>query len=146
MYKYKILSIIYPILFRIMHFRRFRARYCRFGPSQIKLGQKSMIASGSIIKMIQGAKLDIGEDCYIGEYANIRCDQQITIGNNVHIGQFVTLTDADYTFGGQINFSSRNVSKILIGRNSFIGSHCCILRGSELSQDSVIPALTKVTR
>lgn len=130
----------------MIHFRRFRARYCRFGPSQLKLGRNSFIASGSIIKMLPGAKLDIGQDCYIGEYANIRCDKKIKIGDNVHIGQFVTLVDADYAIGGHIEFSDRITSPIIIGRNTFIGSSSCILRGSKIPQDSIIPALSKVTR
>ena len=130
----------------MIHFRRFRARYCRFGPSQLKLGRNSFIASGSIIKMLPGAKLDIGQDCYIGEYANIRCDKKIKIGDNVHIGQFVTLVDADYAIGGHIEFSDRITSPIIIGRNTFIGSSSCILRGSKITQDSIIPALSKVTR
>ena len=146
MLKYKVISLIYPILFRIIHFRRFRAKYCRFGPSQVKLGRNSVVASGGIIKMLPGAKLDIGQDCYIGEYANIRCDEKIVIGDNVHMGQFVTLVDADYSFKGKINFSDRKVSPISIGSNSFIGSNSCVLRGSVIVKDTVIPALSKVTR
>ena len=96
--------------------------------------------------MLPGAQLDIGQECYIGEYANIRCDEKIVIGDNVHIGQFVTLVDADYALGGHLNFSDRAISPIMIGRNTFIGSNSCILRGSKIPQDSIIPALSKVTR
>ena len=146
MFYHKVIAIFYPVLFRILYFRRFRARYCRFGPGQVKLGSNSMVANGTIVKILPGGQLDIGEDCYVGEYANIRCDRKITIGNNVHIGQFVTMADADYSFGSRINFSKRNISEIVIGQNSFIGSHCCILRGANIAENSVIPAMTKLTR
>ena len=106
-----------------------------------------MVANGTIVKILPGGQLDIGEDCYVGEYANIRCDRKITIGNNVHIGQFVTMADADYSFGSRINFSKRNISEIVIGQKiHLLVVIAALLRGANIAENSVIPALTKLTR
>ena len=142
----KFVWVVYPLIYRMINFRRFRAKYCRFGPAQLKLGKNTVVAEGSIIKALPGSKIIVGKNCYIGEYANIRCDREIIIHDGVHIGQFVTIADADYVFGERIGFENRNISPIEIGCNSFVGSHCCILRGSDIQPNSVIPAMTKIVR
>ena len=142
----KAIKLLYPYVFKILHFRRFRAKYCRFGPSQLFLGKNSYIAEGSIIKIANHGKVIIGNDCYIGEFANIRCDKKIEIRDRVHIGQFVTIVDADYSLGSTLSFKNRNISQVIIGDDTFIGSNSCILRGTNIKPKSAIPALSKITR
>ena len=106
------------------------------------LGKGSSISAGSIVSLALGAKLYVGDGVYIGEYCNIRCDKEIRIGENSKIAQFVTIVDGDYKFGSDLGYSERNVTPIIIGKNVFIGSHCCILRGAKIPDYEVIGALS----
>ena len=142
----KLIKVIFPYIFKFLNWPRFRANICRFSPGQIRLGKGSIVSSGSIIILDKDANLIIGENCYIGEYCNIRCDKLIEIGNGTHIAQFVTIVDADYKFGNEINFKKRNKLPVKIESNSFIGAHSCILRGSYIKKNSIIEAMSKIKR
>lgn len=138
---YRIIRVVYPYFFRLFNFYRFKAKICRFAPGQISLGKGSTISAGTIVNLAVGAKLYLDDGVYIGEYCNIRCDKEIRIGENSKIAQFVTIVDGDYKFGSDLEYSERNVAPITIGKNVFIGSHCCILKGAKISDYEVIGAL-----
>lgn len=139
----QLIRILYPMYFRIRHFRRFKAKYTRFLPGSIHLGRNVFIGSGTIIHIKPGGKLLLGDNTYIGEYCNLRIDKKIEIGCDCKIAQFVTIVDADYILGQKLDYANRSVAPIKIGNNVFIGAQACILKGSRIMDNEVIPCLHK---
>ena len=140
----KLLSILYPIFLKIIHFRSFKISYGRFMPGQILLNKGSYVGYGGVIIMNPKAKLVIGANTYIGEYCNFRIDNSVKIGSGCKIAQFVTIVDADYKLDGVLSYEKRIIKDVVIGNNVFIGAQSCVLKGSNVPNKEIIPCMSIV--
>ena len=89
----------------------------------------------------------IGKGTYIGGFSEINAkNSKVNIGKNCDIASFVTINTAD-SHKKCIGLSTKIFrKKIKIGNNVFIGSHCAILGGAEIGNNSVIAAGTIVRK
>ena len=89
----------------------------------------------------------IGKGTYIGGFSEINAkNSRVNIGKNCDIASFVTINTAD-SHKKCIGLSTKIFrQKIKIGNNVFIGSHCAILGGAEIGNNSVIAAGTIVRK
>ena len=85
----------------------------------------------------------IGKNVYIGGFSEINAKgSSVTIGNDCDIASFVTINVADSHLK-TINKKKRIAkNKIKIENNVFIGSHCAILGGTVIKNNSVVAAGT----
>ncbi len=108
--------------------------YCRFGLNtyfetsgvgRIKLGQRVRVNTGT--HLVSHAELTIGDDVLIGEYVSIR--------------------DADHgtELGQAMNRQAHRCAAIKIGSNVWIGRGACILKGVTISDGAIIAANSVVT-
>ena len=93
-------------------------------------------------------KIFIHNNVYANRYLFIDCTEYVEIGENCMIGPFVYITDSDHDFRSEklITESGMISSSVIIGRNVWIGTHVCILKGVHIGDNAVIAAGAVVTR
>ena len=130
------------------------------GEKLIHIGDYSRIGSHSILgcwvkhgKNTFTPTLTIGDHCNIGDYNHISAINNISIGDGLLTGRYVTITDH-----GHGNLSSENsiippaqrdlVSKgeVIIGNNVWIGDKAIILPGVHIGDNVIVAANTAVTK
>lgn len=96
-------------------------------------------------------KMIIESNVHIGPNSILRSHQALTIGKNTLISSFVDIFTSSSEVKSEKNYShpimrnhSKNDKKINIGSFSFIGSHCVILPGANLTTGTHLNALTLV--
>lgn len=97
------------------------------------------LGQGAEVVLTQNAKLEIGENVYIGSYSNIRCSGKIKIGNNVRIAQHVSIIDSNYEISNS-EIIGIKTNEIIIEDNVWIGTGAIILPGVILKKGSIIGA------
>lgn len=92
------------------------------------------------IRIFQGATLTIGSG-YMNAGAQIRCQNRISIGNNVAIARDVIVMDTDahpliYPDRHEIH----SAKPVVIGNNVWVGTRAIILKGVTIGDGAVIAA------
>lgn len=96
-----------------------------------------------LINVFEGAELIIGDNVFLNYGVDIGCTQQITIGNNVMIGDLTNIIDSN--FHPVDSCDAVSGGKIVIKDNVWIGNHCIILPGVCIGYNSVVAAGSVVT-
>lgn len=98
-------------------------------------------------------KLTIGKNCHFGAYNHITCINNITIGDNLLTGKWITITDNSHgttdTDTLRIDPIKRPLyskGPIVIGDNVWIGDKSTILPGVTIGDGAVIAANAVVTK
>jgi len=86
--------------------------------------------------------IEIGDNVIIGSYCNLRAvDEKIIIGNNVLIGQLVSIIGANHICKAKnvlINAQGVESKKIIIHDDVWIGSNSLILPGVTIGEGGVV--------
>lgn len=100
-------------------------------------------------------RLILGNNVNMGDYVSIRCADRIIIGNNVLLGSKVLIIDnAHGKYSGE-NQDNPNIApnerqlstgQITIGDNVWIGENAIIQQGVTIGQGSVVAANSVVTK
>ena len=92
-------------------------------------------------------KPKIGKGTYIGGFSEVNAKgAKVNIGENCDIASFVSINVSD-SHKRCIGLNKKIVREnIKIGDNVFVGSHCVILGGAEIGNNSVIAAGTVVRK
>jgi len=117
--------------------------------SSLLLGAGVCVERGGEITSVNGAVVSIGDNTYIGNYCNIRCDKSITIGRNCYIAQFVSIVDGGYKFktrSSTIARSDYETKPVAICDNVWLGTGVIILPGVQIGEGAVIGAGAVVTK
>ena len=117
--------------------------------SRLYIGKNSCIDWGGEITSVNGAVVNIGYNSYIGNHCNIRSDESISIGNNCHIAQFVSILDGGYKFKNKKVSVSRKdyeTKSVNIGSDVWIGVGVVILPGVTIGDGAVVGAGAVVTK
>lgn len=99
------------------------------------------IYDGATIAAHKNAKLKLGSG-YINRFAEIRCYNSITIGENVAIAKEVIIRDSD---SHKIS-DSVMTAPIVIGDHVWIGTRAIILKGVTIGDGAVVAAGAIVTK
>ena len=117
--------------------------------SKLILGKGSRIGKNSIISFLKMSELLIGDNTFIGHYANIRVSKKIIIGKDCRIAQFVSF------IGDNHNFDRTDIpgylqgvipENIIIEDDVWIGTQVVILTGITIGKSSIIGAGSIVTK
>jgi acetyltransferase-like isoleucine patch superfamily enzyme len=97
----------------------------------------------------EGAELIIGNDVGISG-GSVVAAKSVRIGNETLIGANTTIIDTDFhpvkSRSRRYDKSNIKSQSVIIGKNVFIGMNSLILKGTNISDDSVIPAGAIVIR
>lgn len=113
--------------------------------SEVLLGKKVRVHSGSKIKVRPEARLNIGDNVKINYNCIIACHKEINIGEGTEFGPSVYLYDHDHDFRAGLKNDKYKTGAISIGKNCWIGANTVILRGTVLGDNCVVGAGSVVT-
>ena len=90
----------------------------------------------------EAAKVAIGRRCGFNRGVYITASRGITIGDDVIIGAYTVLRDADHGTEPGITIKDQPLKTdgIWIGNDVWIGAHCVILKGTVIGNGAVIGA------
>jgi len=112
-----------------------------------KIVCKGRIIVNDDVMLYAKGQLNIGEKFGINKYSRIVAHERIDIGNNVTIGQFVSILDHDHRYvfeGKNMQLDGYVTAPISIGNNVWIADKCTILKGVRIGNNVVIGANTLV--
>jgi len=127
-------------------------------PQNISIGDNSSIMRHCILETCQLStnqkpQLTIGNNVSIGEFTHITCANRITIGNNVLTGRFVLITDNAHGKNADkkelevppLQRTIYSKAQIEIEDNVWIGDKATILAGVRIGRGAIIAANAVVT-
>lgn len=127
----------------------------------------TVIGNGTVMNYSQSEQAECGENCKIGPFSRLR--PKAKLGNNVHVGNFVEIKNANVGDGTKanhlayvgdcdvgkdcnigcgaifVNYNGRAKNRTVVGDNCFIGSNCNVIAPVEIESDSYICAGTTIT-
>lgn len=94
------------------------------------------------------SEIIIGERNAFSNNVAIVANERITVGNDCQIGDLVAIYDCDFH---EINPATRNRSAgptgpVSIGNNVWLGSRVMVLKGVSIGDNSVVAAMSVVTK
>jgi maltose O-acetyltransferase len=152
---YKIASVIRFLVARTFHGGRFRCSKLsmignRCGIYTFKTGKIScdgrIILNDDVMLYAKGI-IQIGKQFNCNQYSRIVAHERIEIGNNVTIGQQVSILDHDHQYqyaGNDLQLDGYTTAPVKIGNNVWIADKCTILKGVTIGDNVVIGANTLV--
>ena len=120
------------------------SRIC-FWPNSTMVVNGGSFGTNTYILLFENARLEIGENCCINVNFSLTCASHIKIGNNVFIGQNVSIRD---THGDHfINTPGyQNTKPVEIGDHVWIASEAMIMPGVKIGPGSIVAAKSLVTK
>lgn len=100
-------------------------------------GKNVTIAEGCRI-YVSGGDLEIGDNVYINRNLTVQCEKRIVIEENALLGWNVSIRDTD---GHKVSSNGRITDPsdaIRIGKQTWIAADVTILKGSEISDSSIV--------
>lgn len=115
--------------------------------------KSSIMQNGEKITQKFNPSITVGSKCYFGPYNHITCVNEITIGNGLLTGKWVTITDNSHGTTGvetlniePINRPLYSKGPVRIGNNVWIGDKATILPGVTIGDGAIVAANAVVTR
>lgn len=129
------------------------------GKKYISIGEESYIgtrvqltATDSFEGQTFNPKIEIGDNCSIGDYAHVSAINEIRFGNNVRTGKNVLITDnAHGASDPKLLDTAPNYrplfskGPVVVDDNVWIGAKTCILPGVHIGRGAIIGAGSVVT-
>lgn len=119
-------------------------------PSYIELGENVIIHPNARILCVKEFKgksfhpsIKIGNNVKIQQGVHIACAGKILIEDGVTIGQYVRIFDIDHTYhdtSKPIHSQPIYAGKVIIGKNSFIGTGSVIMSGAKIGKNCIVGA------
>lgn len=112
----------------------------------IKIGRNCMIGHDVFFQTGRVSSIDIGDAVSLNSGCHLVASEKITIGNNVAVGEYVSIRDQEHKFTpatgvrGQ-GFRVKAISiadNVWIGRGVYIGPGTSIAEGSIIAANSVV--------
>ena len=122
-----------------------RKTYIFISEGQILFHGSASISRGACIR-ITGGEVIVGNNFYANRNLTLFCKKRIVFGNDVLLGWDVTIRDCD---GHKILLDGCTINSskpIEIGNHVWIGQNVSILKGSFISDDTVVGMNSCVTK
>ena len=127
----------------------FNMRFISIGNNSTISRRSSLLAFTSYQATSHKPDLSIGDNVHIGQGCTLACCNKITIGDRTTIGDNVYIADNTHGFSeveNGIMEQALSVGSIRIGRNSWIGYGCFIASDVEIGNNSIIGANSVVKK
>ena len=114
-------------------------RSCTDG-GKIIIGNNVSICSG--VQLIsRGGRIIIGDNAHIGDSVIIVSREEVCIGSDTLLGEYVVIRDQDHSYQTRpIRKSGFESKSIFIGKDVWIGAKATILKGSYIGDGSIVGA------
>jgi acetyltransferase-like isoleucine patch superfamily enzyme len=118
-------------------------------PHLISIGEATLIFHGLWLSVEvqahgkQAPVISIGDRVGIRPYCTISAADSIVIEDDVIVSAFTTIIDSDHTFSRErpnVMHNPLATAPVRIGRGTWIGERCAILRGSRIGRQCAIGA------
>jgi acetyltransferase-like isoleucine patch superfamily enzyme len=108
---------------------------------RVDIGSNVTIGAGVEIRA-GGGVIRIGDNVYIGQGSVIVAKEQVTIGMDTMVAEYVTIRDQDHDYRGRrpVRSSGFLVAPVAIGEDVWIGAKASILKGAQLGSGCVVAA------
>tara|TARA_R110000851_G_scaffold289629_1_gene443784 strand:- start:11421 stop:11981 length:561 start_codon:yes stop_codon:yes gene_type:complete len=113
---------------------------------QLTIG--SNVSLGYNVKIIvQGGRVSIGDNSHIGDGVIITSKEEIKIGADALIAEYVVIRDQDHNLDADpINKGGFKTAPIVIENNVWLGSKVSVLKGNHIGSGAVIASGAVVTK
>ena len=109
-----------------------------------------LLGDGSILLQPRSpsAVITLGTGNWFSNNVSIVANERVTIGNGCQIGDLVAIYDCDFHELNPLtrNRSAGDTAPVSIGNNVWLGSRVMVLKGVTIGDNSVIGAMSVVTR
>ena len=115
----------------------------------ITFGKNVIVKDNTTIYAKKNANIIMGNNTSTGHHTEISANQLITIGDDVIMGAHTYITDSNHGYslkGIPFRKQPMEVDKVLIGNNVWLGRNVMLLKGSDLSNDTIVAAGAVVTK
>lgn len=110
-----------------------------------KCGRNFQLASG--VQLLNTHNMEIGNDVYIAYYAWLNGMGGLTIGDEVVLGPYVTISSLTHCYkNGSFRFGGADAAPVKIGRGSWLAAHVSISYGVSIGSGCLIAANAAVTK
>jgi acetyltransferase-like isoleucine patch superfamily enzyme len=112
----------------------------------IRIGEHTQVRDGCELK--SRGELQVGERVVVARHSSLHCHEAITIGDDVGLGDRVTITDSDHTNDGSgtpILQQPVVAEPVVLERNVLCGTNAVVLKGTRLGADTIVAAGAVVT-
>jgi len=118
------------------------------GTGRITLGRELYLYRGLYLETQENGSISLGDRVVISRGVHIVSFARITIGENSMIGEYASIRDANHKFGGNVPIrdSGHDAAPIEIGRNVWIARGVTVLPGVRIGDNAVVGANAVVTR
>jgi acetyltransferase-like isoleucine patch superfamily enzyme len=119
-----------------------------FDGARIDIGRNVGILEYAQVQADRGGHLILGEQCLIGRGAVVICGQSIEIGAGTMTAEHVTIRDQDHNHegDGRLETQGSTTAAIKIGHDVWLGAKVTVTKGVEIAPHSVVGANAVVTR
>jgi acetyltransferase-like isoleucine patch superfamily enzyme len=117
---------------------------------RLTIGKGTLLEPGCWITISDGAKVTIGEGCFLNLGTMIAAMHDVTIGNHVMFANHCFVSDASHRYDNPTipvtwqGFDSKGPTKI--GDNCWFGVNCVVTSGVTIGERCVIGANSVVTK
>lgn len=110
-----------------------------------KCGRNFQLASG--VTFLNSHNIEIGDDVYIAYYAWLNGLGGLTIGDQVVIGPYTTISTLSHVYSkGSFRFGGARSAPVRVGRGSWLASHVSVSSGVTIGAGCLIGANSAVTK
>lgn len=154
---YKVMSVLRSLMVKVYYLNKLSlpkismiGRRCGVyikGAGSIRC--RGRIIVNDDVMLYSKGELILGENFGINSYSRIVAHEKIEIGNNVTIGQMVSILDHDHKYliqGDTMGLDGYRTAPVRVGDNVWIGDKSTILKGVTVGKNVVIGANTLVNR
>ena len=113
----------------------------------IEIGARTAIAPRAVL-VAKGGRLTIGPDGYVGDGAIVTCREQIDIGPDVLIAEYVVIRDQDHAFEDRtrpIHAQGFVTAPVVIGADVWLGAKATVVKGAVIGEGAVVGAMSVAT-
>lgn len=104
-----------------------------------KCGKNFQVTSDAWLKELEN--LEVGNNCFVGNFSWLTGNGKIIIGDNVLIGPHVILISGNHKIrNGTFNSGVSEYGVIKIGSGSWLAANCSVVCGAELPESSLLAA------
>src|SRR5215510_8760953 len=117
---------------------------------RLRIGEGTLLEPGCWLTLAPGARIEIGEDCFLNRNTMLAALERIEIGDHVMLANGCFIGDSAHRFDDpdvpitQQGFTSKG--PVRIGSNCWFGVNCVVTSGVTIGERCVVGANSVVTK